>query len=57
MRLKLTIGPRGNVETVEVLGGNPILGESAVAAVKQWVYTASRSRTIAELSIPFDSHH
>jgi TonB family protein len=57
VRLRLTIGPRGNVETVEVLGGNPILGESAVAAVKQWVYTASRSRTAAELSVPFDSHH
>jgi TonB family protein len=57
VRLQLTIGAKGNVENVEVLGGNPILGESAVAAVKQWVYTASRSRTTAELSIPFDSHH
>jgi TonB family protein len=57
VRLQLTIGPRGNVEAVEVLGGNPILGESAAAAVKQWVYAASRSRTIARLSIPFDSHH
>ena len=57
VRLQLTIGPKGNVETVLVLGGNPILGESAVAAVKQWVYTASRSRTIEELSIPFGSHH
>jgi TonB family protein len=57
VRLQLTIGPKGNVETVEVLGGNPILGESAVAAVKQWVYTTSRSQTIAEVSISFDSHH
>src|SRR6202050_3524978 len=57
VRLQVSIGPKGNVDTVEVLGGNPILGESAAAAVKQWVYTASRSRTIAELSIPFDSHH
>ena len=57
VRLQLTIAPRGNVEDVEILGGNPILGESAAAAVKQWVYAASRSRTIAKLSIPFDSHH
>jgi TonB family protein len=55
VRLKLTIAPKGNVEAVEVLGGNPILGESAVAALRQWVYTASRSRTIAEVSVPFDS--
>jgi TonB family protein len=57
VRLQLTIAPRGNVEAVVILGGNPILGESAAAAVKQWVYTAKGSRTIAELSIPFDSHH
>jgi TonB family protein len=55
VRLRLTIGPKGNVEAVEVLGGNPILGDSAVAAVKQWVYSASHSRTIEEVSIPFDS--
>ena len=56
VRLQLTIGPKGNVETVLVLGGNPILGESAVAAARQWVYSASHSRTIEELSIPFGSH-
>ncbi len=56
VRLQLTIGPNGNVEAAEVLGGNPILGESAVAAVKQWVYSANHSRTIEKLSIPFGSH-
>ena len=56
VRLQITIAPKGNVEAVEVLGGNPILGESAVAAVKQWVFTASHARTVAELSVPFGSH-
>jgi len=56
VRLQLTIAPKGNVVSVQVLGGNPILGEAAVAAVKQWVYTASHARTVAEVSIPFDSH-
>ena len=55
VRLRLTIGPKGNVEGVEVLGGNPILGDSAAAAVRQWVYSASHSRTIEEVSIPFGS--
>ncbi len=54
VRLQLTIAPKGNVEIIQVLGGNPILGESAVAAVKQWVYAAGRSRTVTEVSIPFD---
>jgi hypothetical protein len=44
------------VEDVELLGGNPILGESAAAAVKKWVYTANRSRTIAEISVSFGGH-
>jgi TonB family protein len=55
VRLRLTISARGNVENVELLGGNPILGEAATLAVKQWVYATSHSRTIAEVSISFDS--
>jgi TonB family protein len=56
VRLQVTIAPKGNVENVKVLGGNPILGESAVAAVKQWVYATGPSRTVAEVSLRFDSH-
>jgi TonB family protein len=55
VRLRVTISARGNVEDVELLGGNPILGESAKAAVKQWVYAAGHSRSVAEVSIPFDA--
>jgi len=57
VRLQVTISAKGSVERVELLGGNPILGESAISAVRQWVYTARRSRTVAEVSIPFDSRH
>jgi TonB family protein len=56
VRLQVTISAKGNVEKVELLGGNPILGESAIAAVKQWVYAVSHSRSVAELSMSFDSH-
>jgi len=44
------------VEQVELLGGNPILGESGAMAVKKWVYAAGRSRTFAEVSLQFDGH-
>jgi len=54
VRLKVTIASNGTVEDVELLGGNPILGEAAMAAVKKWVYAAGRSRTQTEVSIPFD---
>jgi TonB family protein len=53
VRLRITISPKGTVENVELLGGSAILGESATAAVKKWVYAAGRSRTFLELSIPF----
>jgi len=55
VRLKLTIASNGKVEDAELLGGNPILGEAAMAAVKKWVYAAGRSRTQTEVSIPFDA--
>jgi TonB family protein len=54
VRLQVTIAPKGNVENVQLLGGNPILGESAVAAVKQWVYATAPSRTRIEVSVPFN---
>jgi TonB family protein len=55
VRLQVTISAKGNVENVEVLGGNPILGEAAINAVKQWVYAAGHSRSVVEINIPFDS--
>jgi TonB family protein len=53
VRLIVTISPNGSVESAQVLGGNPILAESAIKAVKQWVYTANPARTISEVSVPF----
>ncbi len=53
VRLKVTISARGNVEDIQLLGGNPALAEAAMRAVKQWVYAPSRSQTAQEVSIPF----
>jgi TonB family protein len=55
VRLKVTIAPKGNVVDVKVLGGNPILAENAIKAVKQWTYTPGPSQTDVEVSIPFDA--
>ena len=54
VRLKVSIAANGKVEDAELLGGNPILGEAAMVAVKKWVYAAGRSRTMTEVSIRFD---
>jgi TonB family protein len=56
VRLRLTITAKGNVDNVLLLGGNPILAESAIIAVRKWVYAAGKARTIAEVSLSFGHH-
>jgi TonB family protein len=54
VRLRITITPKGDVKDVQILGGNPILADSAVRAVQKWRYAAASSQTSAEVSIPFN---
>ena len=54
VRLELTISPGGSVESVSVLGGNPILAEAAAKAVKQWVYAPGPSQTRTQVLVPFE---
>jgi len=56
VRLEVTIAANGTVQSIAVLGGNPILAEAAETAVRQWVYAPGRSQTL-EVSIPFDASH
>jgi TonB family protein len=51
VRLLVTISPKGSVEDVQVLGGHPLLAESAIAAVKQWVYATGGSRVKTVVSL------
>lgn len=54
VRLELNISPKGTVEEVQIVGGNPILGEAAMKAVKQWVYAPSSTRSKIQITIPFN---
>jgi TonB family protein len=56
VRLQVTVSPQGRVESVILLGGNPILGESAIRAVQQWVYSAAPARSTLLVTLPFDVH-
>ena len=56
VRLRISIAAKGNVEYVELMGGNPILAEAAMIAVRKWVYAADRSRTVEDLTIVFGPH-
>jgi TonB family protein len=53
VRLSLTVSARGSVQSVQVIGGNPILAEAAEKAAKDWVYSPSATISTIEVSIPF----
>jgi TonB family protein len=56
VRLELTVTAGGSVENVKVLGGNPILAEAAVTAVKKWKYAPADSATAITVSLVFDPY-
>lgn len=56
VRLALTISPKGTLERVALLGGNPMLAEAAAKAAKRWVYAPASSQTTVEFSLPSDAH-
>jgi TonB family protein len=56
VRLKATVSPDGKVSSVDVVGGNPILAESASAAVMKWKFVPAPAQTVEEISISFSPH-
>ena len=56
VRLKATVSAEGKVSNVDVVGGNPILAESAVKAVMNWKYVPAAAQTVEEISISFSPH-
>jgi len=56
VRLKATVSAEGKVTGVDVVGGNPILAESAVKAVMQWKYIPAAAQSVEEVSVSFTPH-
>lgn len=56
VKLEITIAASGAVESAKVLGGNPILADSAVTAVKKWKYAAIGATTTATVSLEFNPY-
>ncbi|HKM45941.1 MAG TPA: energy transducer TonB [Terriglobales bacterium] len=54
VRLNVTVLANGDVANVEILGGNPILADSASKAVFKWKYAPATSQTKQEVQINFD---
>jgi TonB family protein len=56
VRLQVDISANGTVESAQLLGGNPILGQAAITAVKQWKYAAGNRKTQQVERLEFDPH-
>jgi protein TonB len=56
VRVEAVVSAQGKVETVQLLGGNPILGQSAMKAVKQWKYAPAAVREKIVVRLEFDPH-
>ena len=56
VRLQVDIAANGTVESAQVIGGNPILGQAAIAAVKQWKYAPAKTKTKTVERLEFDPH-
>lgn len=53
VRLSIEVTPQGTVRKISPIGGNPILLEAAMAAVKQWKYAPAESTQTLEVKIDF----
>lgn len=56
VRLQVDIAADGTVNGAQVIGGNPILGQAAIVAVKQWKYAPASHRTQQVERLEFDPH-
>jgi TonB family protein len=56
VRLRAFVKADGTVRDTEVIGGNPILAESAQKSVVQWKFSPGSSETTLEVSVVFDPH-
>ena len=54
VHIRAAVAPNGAVESTELLGGNPILGQAAMKAVKQWKYAHADSREELEIWVEFN---
>lgn len=56
VRIEAVVAANGTVDSTELLGGNPILGQSAMKALKQWKYAPASSKAKVLVQVEFDPH-
>lgn len=53
VRIQVTVNPAGSVKAAKVLGGSPILADSALEAVKKWKFERSGEETTETIIFNF----
>ena len=56
VHVQAVVAPNGTVERTQLLGGNPVLGQAAMKAIKQWKYASAVSREELDVWVEFDPH-
>jgi TonB family protein len=52
-RLQVVIAPDGAIKDIKVLGGNPVLVQASVEAVKKWKYEPGSAESTSVLKFEF----
>ena len=56
VRVEAVIAPNGTVESMQLIGGNPILGQTAMKAIRQWKYVQANAKEKLVVTLEFDPH-
>ena len=56
VRMEVVVDTNGKVARAQLLGGNPILGQSVMKAVKQWKYVPAAAKEKFVVRLEFDPH-
>ncbi len=56
VRVEVQVGPNGAVKSTKLLGESPILGQSAMKAIKQWKYAVAAADETLIVKYEFDPH-
>jgi TonB family protein len=57
VKVDIVVSPAGNVESTQLIGGNPILGQAAMKAIKQWKYAPAGAKSRFTVKFEFDPHN
>ena len=54
VKVEVTIAPNGTVKNAKLVGGHPLLADSALEAVKNWKYEAASTESVTIVVFNFN---